>query len=215
MGTDERVGTRVPGSQAYDEGYAACDCFWGRDPGSLVRQLLQRVESIQGWHVLDVGCGEGKNAVHLKTLGASRVVAIDSSTIALSNAKRAFPQCEIEWRLGDARSMEFERDAYDLVIAYGLLHCLSDEVEIRDLVRSLRGATRVGGRSIVCAFSNRRQDLTAHPGFHPCLLSHSTYAALYQDWVIEDLSDSDLSESHPHNGIEHIHSMTRMIARRI
>jgi SAM-dependent methyltransferase len=205
----------VPGTAAYDAGYARCGCFWGPEPGSLVRELTQRLGMVKGWRILDAGCGEGKNAHYLWQLGADEVVAVDSSELALENARRAFPNSGVKWRQADVRNIAFGQSAYDLVIAYGLLHCLKDECEIRQVVNVLRNATRPGGWNILCAFNDRFQDLSAHPGFYPCLLSHATYASLYEDWNIEVLTDADLREVHPHNNVEHVHSMTRLIARRV
>lgn len=211
---DRSESGQLSGTAAYDAGYARCECFWGREPGSLVGELVRRVGSVVGWRVLDVGCGEGKNADHLRRLGAAEVVALDASALALRNAERAFPKSDVRWWHADVRTATLESGAYDLVIAYGLLHCLADLEEVRRVVSSLRDATRPQGRNIVCAFNDRFQDLSAHPGFQPCLLPHATYAALYADWNFEVLSDTDLHEVHPHNGIEHVHSMTRLIARR-
>jgi len=56
--------------------------------------------------------------------------------------------------------------------------------------------------------------LTHSAGFHPCLMRHSFFVDLYDDWEILHESDSDLHEQHPHNNIAHTHSMTRLISRR-
>ncbi len=204
---------RQAGTSGYDEGYAACPCFWGTEPSSLVRDLVGRVGSVEGWRVLDLGCGEGKNSDYLWRLGA-QVTGIEVSALALANARRAFPHSGVHWRHSDVRVETFEPGAYDLVIAYGLLHCLADEDEVRQVVSALRRATKPGGRHVVCAFNDRSQDLCAHPGFQPCLMPHAIYASLYAGWEIEVLSDRDLRETHPHNGLEHVHSMTRLVARR-
>lgn len=201
------------GAGGYDEGYAACECFWGTKPGSLVRSLVDRVGSVRGWRVLDVGCGEGKNANYLWRLGAD-VTALEVSPLALANAQKAFPKSGVQWKRTDVRAETFEGNFYDLIIAYGLLHCLRDANDVLRITGNLRKATKPGGRHVVCAFNDRSQDLSAHPGFRPCLLSHVTYASLYADWELEVISDTDLRETHPHNGIEHIHSMTRLVARR-
>jgi SAM-dependent methyltransferase len=212
-GEDEVSPNGVAGVNAYDVGYKACPCFWGIEPGSLVKRLVASVTSVAGWRVLDVGCGEGKNASYLWRLGAE-VVALEASLPALDNARRAFPESGVHWCHSDARTERFGSANFDLVLAYGLLHCLADEGEVKQVTRALREATKCGGYHIVCAFNNRCQDLSAHPGFQPCLLPHATYASLYADWEVEELSDTDLRETHPHNEIEHVHSMTRLIARR-
>jgi hypothetical protein len=67
---------------------------------------------------------------------------------------------------------------------------------------------------LVVAFNQRRQELHAHPGFTPTLMPDSFFAELYSDWNLVFHTDSDLHETHPHNGIPHTHSMTRIIARK-
>ncbi len=47
-------------SGGYDDGYRECPCFWGDEPGSLVRVLCDHIGPVRGFAVLDAGCGEGK-----------------------------------------------------------------------------------------------------------------------------------------------------------
>ena len=102
-----------------------------------------------------------------------------------------------------------------MVIAYGLLHCLPSAAEVHDLITRLQNATRQSGYNVICAFNDRHQELHAHPGFSPSLLSHADYLARYASWKMLKESDSDLTERHPHNNLEHTHSMTRILARKV
>ena len=198
----------------YDAGYQACPCFWGREPGSLVKHLVALVGRVTNKLVLDAGCGEGKNAMYLGTRGAY-VRAIDISAFAIENARKAWEETKnISWEIADIRKITLPGSEYDIVVAYGLLHCLSSADEIRLVVNKLQNATKVGGYNIVCAFNNRAQDLTAHPEFTPCLIGHQFYLDLYAGWEIIETSDADLTETHPHNNIEHTHSMTRLLTRK-
>jgi len=201
------------GDGGYDDGYAACPCFWGREPGSLVARFLARVPDVAGWDVLDAGCGEGKNAHALMMRGA-RVTAVDTSALALHNAREAWPSSTVAWVHADVRRLTLPPASFDLVVAYGLLHCLACRGEVEALVARFQAVTRAGGRHVICAFNERRQELMAHPGFEPCLIPHSAYLDLYRDWDIEEASDEDLHETHPHNRIAHVHSLTRLTARR-
>ncbi len=199
----------------YDSGYESCPCFWGSSPGSLVQKLDQGNPAFwQGKMVLDIGCGEGKNAAHGARNGA-KVIAIDVSPLAIRNALRAHNKHSgIAWAVADARYLNLTRNFFDVVIAYGVCHCLPGERAITDLMSKLQLSTRIGGMNVLCSFNDRHQELFAHPGFHPTLLPHDFYVAAYHGWTIIDVSDSDLVEAHPHNGIVHTHSLTRIIARR-
>jgi 2-polyprenyl-3-methyl-5-hydroxy-6-metoxy-1,4-benzoquinol methylase len=197
----------------YDPGYRACACFWGLQPASLVRAFLVSHPDLHGVNVLDAGCGEGKNAAALAQAGAS-VDAIDISPLALEHAQASWPAlATVRWRLADITSPSVALGQYDLVVAYGLLHCLPSASAIHQTVRNLQAHTATNGQHIICAFNDRSQDLRAHPTFSPTLLNHKDYLAFYADWAILTATDSDLHERHPDNEIPHHHSLTRILVQ--
>jgi tellurite methyltransferase len=196
----------------YDSGYEACPCFWGREPGKLIKILKETKSDFSNMSVLDAGCGEGKNAIFFAKEGAT-VKAIDISELALKNALKAWDDTSlVQWECADIRRKDFLDKEFDLVISYGLLHCLSNEDEISKLILKLQNATKVGGIHLVCAFNDRLQDLSGHPGFYPTLLGHEKLIQYYKKWDVAFSSDEILNEVHPHNNIPHKHSLTRLIA---
>jgi len=196
----------------YDAGYSATECFWGTEAASLVKAFLTE-RDVDGFAVLDVGCGEGKNANAFAKAGAS-VIAIDCSDLAVANGQRLFESKLIDWRVADASSLILPADSFDVVVSYGLFHCLSDKASAERLISDVQRATKPGGYNIFCTFNDRSQDLSAHPGFEPLLLGHEWYLGNYAGWLIEQSSDKDLHETHPHNMIPHHHSLTRVIAKK-
>lgn len=197
----------------YDDGYRRCPCFWGQEPGSLVKVVGERVD-LEGREVLDVGCGEGKNAAFLHGLGA-RVRAIDISQLAIDHAIRQWPTAtSVSWEVGDFRDLLDRMHVYDLVIAYGALHCLESKAAIASAITMLQKITRPGGLHVVCTFNDRGHQgfARAHPGFEPTLLAHSWYRSRYKGWHFWTITDSDLNETHPSTLVPHTHSMTRFIA---
>lgn len=215
MKASHRIDRRpTSGLGGYDDGYVACPCFWGKQPSSLVSFYLSRHEVPEGCRVLDAGCGDGRNAQAFARRGAD-VLAIDISQLAIERATAAWPEISVNWCQTDIREAEFDACSFDVIVAYGILHCLRGPEELAETIEKFRAATNAGGYNIVCAFNERRQELDdAHPGFEPCLMPHSYYLRAYEDWLIEEASDRDLFESHPHNRIPHVHSMTRLLARK-
>lgn len=198
----------------YESGYETCPCFWGKEPGTFVRYLVENVTSVEGLAVLDAGCGEGKNAVYLAQKGA-RVLAVDVSASAVRNGKYAFGDvANLQWEIGDVRAREWGIEAFDIVVSYGLLHCLRSLREVEDIVASFKSATRIDGYHVICCFNDRLQDLAAHPDLEPVWLRHDWITGLYAGWQILKATDSDLIETHPNNGILHTHSLTRILAKR-
>jgi len=198
----------------YDGGYRSCACFWGAEPGRFVKRLIKYVQDFRGRFILDAGCGEGKNAVFLSKYGAI-VRALDISEFALANAQKAWERdYGISWEIADVRRATFSNETFDIVIAYGLLHCLASIDEVRSTVIKFQNATKEGGYHVICSFNDRHQDLSGHPEFYPCLASHEMYLDLYSGWSVLEATDSDHTETHPHNNIKHTHSLTRILARK-
>jgi tellurite methyltransferase len=198
---------------AYSEGYRSCGCFWGTDPASYVRRLAAE-HPVDGRLVLDIGCGEGKNAAHLASLGAA-VHAIDTSPEAIENGKRTWPTDQIRWVVADVLAQRYRSAMYDIVVAYGLLHCFDTEAQVEWLLSEVDRAVVPGGLIVACALNDRLQELeNAHPNFKPLLLAHSRYVELFANrWEVLQAEDGTITEAHPHNKIEHRHSVTRILAR--
>lgn len=206
----ERESVEVGGG--YDKGYAACPMFWPNRPGSLLVALEQQNE-LRGGHALDAGCGEGTNAEWLADRGYE-VEGVEVSGLALAHAEERYPNAGIKWTHDDVRTVEPSRHQHDLVIAYGLLHCIPER-DMETVFSRLRGWTQAGGLLVVVAFNSRSQDLDrAHPGFHPTLQPHEFYLDAFSGWELLMATDSDLHESHPDTNIRHHHSMTRIVGRR-
>lgn len=196
----------------YEDGYKACPCFWGCEPGSLVRRLASLID-LRNARVLDAGCGEGKNAAFIAAAGG-KVDAVDVSQVAIENGKRVWGHMDaIKWHVSDFQTWLRHSEPYDVVVAYGVLHCLTSRSDLEFAVDALRRATKDGGHHVVCAFNVRHQELIAHPGLRPTLIAHDEFRSMYEHDCIVFESDADITETHPHNGIEHTHSLSRLIVQ--
>lgn len=180
-----------------------------------MRQLERHLPTFQGIRVVDAGCGEGKNSYWLAERGAN-VLGIDVSHLALLNASsRDSKASNIRFLQSDFIEVQLADSSFDIAIAYGLFHCLSSRTRVMAACRRLKAITRPGGYIVICTFNSRRPvDRRAHPFLKPCLLPHSLYADEFQDHHLLHNSDEDLTETHPSNGIQHTHAMTRLLVRR-
>ena len=199
----------------YDDGYTSSSCFWGVKPGRLVRLLGDYLPSFQGLTVIDAGCGEAKNAYWLAEQGA-RVLAVDISELALANAaSRRKPELDVIFRQDDFVELNLESEAFEISIAYGLLHCLSNIETVTFACEKMRYLTKPRGYLVVCTFNDRRSvDRVAHPNLNACLLPHEFYVDQFSKEEILYETDEDLTETHPNNNVLHTHSITRLIIRR-
>lgn len=198
----------------YDIGYKICNYFWGNTPGSLILKLKEEFANYAGKVILDIGCGEGKNAIYFAERDCY-VDAYDISKYAIANAVKVCSNFDkINLKQADAIAISYPENKYDVIIAYGLFHCFKDKKSVDDVICSCLKSLKVNGYFIICAFNVREQDLTAHSGFNPLLLKHSDYINYFKNNTIVFESDENLYETHPHNNIPHMHSMTRLIIRK-
>jgi tellurite methyltransferase len=197
----------------YDDGYSRCACFWGKSPGSLVRRFIANVPC-KGLRILDLGCGEGKNAYALACAGAV-VTAVDCSELAIANGRAAFAHGKIEWVVSESTPYLLACEPFDVVVMYGLLHCLPSRKAISTVIASALRKTVRGGCHVVATFNDGPHDLSAHPGLSPTLAPHEFYLHQYRRHELVTQSTEIIHEVHPHNSIPHYHSLTRLTVRRI
>ncbi len=79
------------------------------------------------WSVLDVGCGEGRNAIFLAGKGM-KVDAFDISDAGIAKFKRLADRAGVTvttW-VQDLTKFRFERN-YDLILSHGVLHLVTRE----------------------------------------------------------------------------------------
>jgi SAM-dependent methyltransferase len=118
----------------YSEGDGA---RWsGRPNGRLVAEAA----ALAPGRVLDVGCGEGADAIWLARRGWI-VTAIDISDVAISRAREAaqLAGAAVEWVCGDALQVPFPARSFDLVsMQYPALPKAAGEAAIQRLLDTVR-----------------------------------------------------------------------------
>jgi SAM-dependent methyltransferase len=128
----------------WDERYASAERIWSGEPnGALVRE----VTGLRPGRVLDVGCGEGADAVWLSSHGWD-VTALDVSQVALDRARShaAAAGVAVTWVHGGLLDAELPGTGFDLVSAQypALRRTPGDDAE-----RALIGAVAPGGTLLV------------------------------------------------------------------
>ena len=132
----------VFGERFWDERYGADDRIWSGRPNP---QLVDRVTGMTPGRVLDVGAGEGADAVWLARQGWN-VTAFDVSRVALDKAARhavdAGVADRIAWERVDLATWVGQPASYDLVSAQFMY---LDQPGLTTLYRQLAAAVAPGG----------------------------------------------------------------------
>jgi trans-aconitate methyltransferase len=114
--------------------------------------LVDRLAPQPGERILDLGCGDGTLTRQIAERGAS-VVGVDAAPEFVDAAKRA----GVDARLGDARTLAFDRE-FDAVFSNAVLHWVLDaDAAISGVFRALRPGGRFvaefGGHGCIAAIA--------------------------------------------------------------
>lgn len=113
------------------------DALWSGRPNG---RLLVEVANLTPGRALDIGCGEGADAIWLARSGWT-VTAIDISEVAVDRARAAagLAGAVVEWIRGDALQMAFPAASFALVsMQYPALPKAAGEVAVRALLDTVR-----------------------------------------------------------------------------
>jgi 2-polyprenyl-3-methyl-5-hydroxy-6-metoxy-1,4-benzoquinol methylase len=138
----------VHDEQSFEEMYRATDALWSGRPNT---QLVAEAADLPPGTALDVGCGEGADAVWLAARGW-QVTAVDFAATALARAAAGAATAgeevaaRIEWVRADVTQWTPEPGAFDLVSAQ-FMHLPTEQR--RALFGRLADAVRPGGQLLL------------------------------------------------------------------
>jgi 2-polyprenyl-3-methyl-5-hydroxy-6-metoxy-1,4-benzoquinol methylase len=166
-----------------DTHFEAASPFWAdiynrQDVYAIIHQrrratALQWIDELQlpaGSRILEVGCGAGLTAVELARRGFE-VDATDTVPEMIELTRRHGDQANAGARLrpalGDVHALEFDGQAFDIVLALGVIPWLhSPQTAIRELARVLKP----GGHLIANADNVARLTDLVDPRYNPALM---------------------------------------------
>ena len=134
--------------QSFEERYRATDALWSGRPNT---QLVAEASDLPPGAALDIGCGEGADAVWLAARGW-RVTAVDFAATALQRAAAGAAAAgeevaaRIEWVRADVSQWTPEPGSFDLVSAQ-FMHLPTEPR--RALFARLADAVRTGGQLLL------------------------------------------------------------------
>lgn len=169
------------GSDAeWDERYSSEERVWSGNPNGT---LVAEVDGLAPGRALDVGCGEGADAIWLAQRGWE-VTAIDVSQVAVDRAAEAAAAASVDvtWVRADATSDDTDLGSHDLVSCqYPALRRDGDQV-----IRKLLDAVTPGGTLLFVHHADQA-DIAHEHGFDPgeYVQPHDILAALDEGWEVE------------------------------
>ena len=135
-------------SLSFDQVAAQYDDLWTSTPHGIAQrqQVWRAIDGLfqRGEHVLDIGCGTGVDAAHLRDLGLD-VHATDASWEMVRAARHRGGFRVSMMRAEDIGTLE---DTYDGAISdFGAINCVAD---LTAFAEGLAKVVRPGGRVAIC-----------------------------------------------------------------
>jgi len=116
--------------------------FYSISRSSFAHRDMLLFAKIKDAVVLDYCCGNGEVAIEMAKRGASRVMGIDISSVAIENARELAKKAGVgdicEFKVMDAEQTEFAYDTFDIIHEYGALHHLDLPTAFAELSRILK-----------------------------------------------------------------------------
>jgi thioredoxin reductase len=149
------------GAEHWDRRYAGTSQWWSGQPNAA---LVAEIGDAVPGSALDVGCGEGADALWLARRGWD-VTAVDISQVALDRARRAADEAgvKVDWIRADVTLDAPDPDRYDLVsVQYPALPRGAGD----DAIPAILGAVAPGGTLLFVGHAFDR-DSHRHHGHDP------------------------------------------------
>ncbi len=200
----------------YDNRYSTEEYYWGLTPNAICYDIMKILPPVKPYRVLDLGCGEGKDAVFFAKCGYA-VTAFDISAAGLGKAKKLADHNKVTVGFFKADILDYRPDEeFDIIYSSGVFHFLSPG-EREGLCQCLKEHTTDGGINALNVFVkkpfiNRAPDSTRdedkrHPWYSGELFRY------YHDWLFhscrEDVFDCNSG------GTPHKHCMDTLIAQKV
>lgn len=110
---------------AYERRYAEDGYYWGAEPNAMCYEVLRLRPPVRPLRLLDIGCGEGQDAVFFAKNGYI-VSAFDVADAGLDKAKRLADARGADVNFFKADLREFHPDhSFDIIFSSGALHYLA------------------------------------------------------------------------------------------
>jgi tellurite methyltransferase len=197
----------------YDQKYGTSSSYWGKRPSPLCLRVLELMPVDRPLRLIDIGCGEGRNAVFFARNGFD-VTAFDLAAAGVAKTQQFAAEAGVTIRAFQANLLDYRlTEAYDVVFCHGCLQYVPPDMR-QPLLENYRQQTNASGVNVLSVFVKKPfiakapdGEATAHPWISGELFTH------YHDWRLDLCSETifDCMSS----GVPHKHAMDQVIARKL
>lgn len=141
--------------EAYEDRYSqvhAQGLQWASDaPTPIVEEMIRQYGKEQG-RILEIGCGEGRDAAHLLNRGYE-ILATDVAPEAVHYCQEKYPQYAHRFCVLDALQDTFD-ERFDMIYAVAVLHMLTEDTDRAGLYRFIQAHLKADGVALVLSMGD-------------------------------------------------------------
>lgn len=155
-----------PYYEAYDDRYRQIHRenleWFTRTPSPIVEQTIREFQIGPNSRILELGCGEGRDAIHLLRQGY-RVLATDISPEAIAHCQRLTPEYADCFQVLDCIDGKLEKN-FDFIYAVAVVHMLVEDVHRKGFYQLIHSHLKGSGIALICTMGDgeiqRKSDIT-------------------------------------------------------
>ncbi len=197
----------------YDEKYNRSSYYWGLTPSPMCFEVLKLMPPDRPRTLLDIGCGEGRNAIFFARNGY-QVSAFDLSRKGIEKTLALAERAKVEVRAFQADLIDHRiEEEYDVLFSTGVLHYIPPSLR-EEIMANYKRATASNGLNVFSVFVHKpfippAPDVESNASFWISgeLFTH------YHDWRIEYCTEDIFDDTS--SGVPHQHAMDRVVARKV
>ncbi|MCK1995142.1 class I SAM-dependent methyltransferase [Peribacillus muralis] len=199
----------------WEQEYRNVDSLWGFNPNNILSQYVDMLP--ESGKVLDIGIGEGRNALFFAKRGFA-VEGIDISETAVERCLEFSKEhnLNVKASVQDITSFEIEPNKYSLIILSNVLNFFPDR-DIKIIIEKVKNGLLKNGLVYISAFDDKEPGRKKAPEKYEQLAEHTFYnerlnmflhyftrselEGFFADYKMISLSQSyslDISHGQPH-----------------
>lgn len=195
----------------YDVRYSNDETYWGNSPSHLCFRVLELMPPDRPLKLLDVGCGEGQNALFFARNGY-QVTAFDSSRVGIEKTSQVAANIGVTMTtfLADINSHRLT-ESFDIIFSSGTLHYATPEKR-EEIIKNYQDFTVENGLNTISLFVKKPFLYSAPDDRNPgrYLWDSGELMMYYRNWKIDLISEgiTDCMSG----GVPHQHARNLIIA---
>ena len=197
----------------YERWYEGDDYYWGLEPGDFLDELIELCPPSPEKKVLDIGCGEGKDAVYMAEKGY-RVFAFDltENGIRKTNALAEKRGVSINAYVDDINTFDTS-ESFDIIYSTGTVQYLFEENKA-DFFKKLEKITNTDGIVFINVFVEKPfLELPPDWDKEEKMWKTGELFTYFADWRVERIDEGIFEDNS--GGIKHYHCMDTIICRKV